>query len=374
MRILFWSELAWPHIGGVETFTRILIEKLREQGHELTLVTSHAEAELSDERVEDGITVHRLPMHKAIVERRLDLLTAVRCRLIDAKTNFRPDVVHLNFPCPSAMLHWSTESRQSCPTLLAIHHWLGELPSGPDTLVGRSLANASWIVANSRATYASVAATDPKAVSRCSVVYNGISERIAALAPISWDPPRIVCLGRLIREKGFHIALRSFASVRRNFRTCRMIVAGDGPESGALQALASELGVRDCIEFTGWIRPERVDSLLGSAAMVLVPSQIPESFGLTALEAMRMGRPVIASNCGALPELISDSETGLLTPAGDPVALANAIARLLTDREFAARLGAAGHSRFLDGFRLERCVDGYERLYNQLRRRNHAHP
>lgn len=97
--------------------------------------------------------------------------------------------------------------------------------------------------------------------------------------------------------------------------------------------------VGDRVIFSGVIERESIPSFLASARIVVVPS-LDEPFGLVALEAAQCGRPVIATDIQRLPEIVSDGETGLLVPAGDPVALAHAIEALLVDDTLAARMGS----------------------------------
>jgi glycosyltransferase involved in cell wall biosynthesis len=95
--------------------------------------------------------------------------------------------------------------------------------------------------------------------------------------------------------------------------------------------------------------------LLNDVTLVLVPSRY-EAFGLTALEAAQMARPVVATRVGGLPEVVVDGKTGLLVEPDDPVALARAIVTLLQDRGRAERLGRAARERARHAFSLERCV------------------
>jgi glycogen synthase len=366
MRILFWSELAWPHVGGVEILTRKLMVALCRRGHQVMLIASHADLPLPDERIEDGILVHRLPMQETLTLRRLDLYAQTKRRLVRLKQDFQPDAVHVNFPSPSVLLHWSSSAPNSAPSLLSIHHTLADLTAGPDTLVGRSLRAAAWIVSNSRCTYDDTIRGYPQARDRCSMIYNGLDHPPEPVTALPWDPPRVLCLGRLTRDKGFDVALAAFAEVRRAIPNCRLTVAGNGPEFDTLNALAGSLAIRDAVDFPGWVAPADAKRLLNSATVVIVPSLVRESFGLVALEAMQMGRPVIAADTGALPELVTHQETGLVTPVGDARALASAIVRVLSNRELAAGMGAAGRRRALEDFGLDRYVQEYESLYARL--------
>jgi glycosyltransferase involved in cell wall biosynthesis len=107
-------------------------------------------------------------------------------------------------------------------------------------------------------------------------------------------------------------------------------------------------------------------ALLNSATVVLVPSRKAEGFGLVALEAALMARPVVASRFGALPEVVMDGETGLLVDKDDPLALADAILTLLTHPDTAMTMGETGRRRAQDLFGLQRHVDSFDALYREL--------
>ena len=106
--------------------------------------------------------------------------------------------------------------------------------------------------------------------------------------------------------------------------------------------------------------------------MVLMPSR-EESFGLVALESGLMGRPVIASRVGGLPEVVQHGETGLTVPRDDPEAMAAAAVRLLREPDRARRFGEAARERGLSTFSLDRYVDQYEALYRRLAGRDVEH-
>jgi glycosyltransferase involved in cell wall biosynthesis len=108
-----------------------------------------------------------------------------------------------------------------------------------------------------------------------------------------------------------------------------------------------------------------VPPLLTALDVVVVPS-LSEASGLTALEALALGVPVVASSVGGLPEIVVDEETGLLVAAGDAAGIARAVARLLADPVLARALAAAGARLAEERFTAERMVDCYLRLYRDL--------
>ena len=123
----------------------------------------------------------------------------------------------------------------------------------------------------------------------------------------------IGCMGRLVRGKGFEDALVAAKEVLS--KGARLRIAGDGPERRSLERLAAELGVARDVEFPGWV--DDAHGFWASCDVAVVPSrEWIESFGLSAVEAMASGRPVIATRNGGLPEVVAHDVTGLLVDPG----------------------------------------------------------
>jgi glycosyltransferase involved in cell wall biosynthesis len=148
---------------------------------------------------------------------------------------------------------------------------------------------------------------------------------------------RVAAVGRLSPEKGLDTLVRAAKSVP----DVRVVIVGDGPDRGRLEALAKELGAGN-VEFMGALHGEALEREIGRARALVIPSLSYEVFGLTALEAYALGKPVIASRIGGLPEVVRDGGTGLLFRPGDPHDLAAKIERLCAEESRARDLGRAG--------------------------------
>jgi glycogen(starch) synthase len=205
----------------------------------------------------------------------------------------------------------------------------------------------------------------PEIRSRSSVILNGLDFPAALPEPIPADGHRLLCLGRLHFQKGFDLALSALAAIVDRFPNARLTIAGDGPERAALERRAYELNLTGVVDFIGWVSPDKVSELLNAATLILMPSR-SEPFGLVALEAASMARPVIASRVGGLPEVVVDGTTGLLVDAENSQELAQAIAVMLTHPQQAAQMGQAGRKRARECFAWQHCVDSYDELYQKL--------
>jgi N-acetyl-alpha-D-glucosaminyl L-malate synthase BshA len=142
-----------------------------------------------------------------------------------------------------------------------------------------------------------------------------------------------------------------------------LLMVGEGPERSSAQALARRLGLQDRVRFLG--TRERVDEIAGMADVFLLPSEL-ESFGLSALEAMACGVPVIGSDAGGLPELVAEGETGYLRPVGDVEGMAARCLELLKDDPRRKAMGEAGRRRAETLFNADRIVTQYERYYEKV--------
>ncbi|MBN1438486.1 MAG: glycosyltransferase family 4 protein [Anaerolineales bacterium] len=169
-------------------------------------------------------------------------------------------------------------------------------------------------------------------------------------------------VGRLTRQKGVDILLRAFASVERELPAARLVLAGDGPDRPALERLAHSLGLRRA-RFLGW-RDDAADVMAG-ADLLAIPSRW-EGFGLVALEAMALGKPVVAADVSALPEIVVPEETGLLVSPGDPAGLAESIRALAADRPRAERMGRAGSERVRKEFPVEKMAERTVKAYRKI--------
>jgi glycosyltransferase involved in cell wall biosynthesis len=176
------------------------------------------------------------------------------------------------------------------------------------------------------------------------------------------QPYDIVFAGRLEDFKGPQILIAAMPAVLAAHPHARLTIAGTGPLAPSLRRLAAELAVGHAVQFVGWQTPAQLAPLLAGAAVAAVPSLWPESFGLSAVEALAAGCAVVATDSGGLADVIRHGETGLLVSPADPAALAAAINTLLGDQELARRLTSAGH-RLAGTFTMAAHADAVADLY-----------
>ncbi len=208
---------------------------------------------------------------------------------------------------------------------------------------------------------------------RCRVIPNGVDparfegpfDRSGARRSLGVDEDAflILSLGRLRPEKGHDTALRAAIEIAKGEPKARVRIVGDGPERGRLSQLASSLGLDPRTTFAG--HRDDVPAILAAADCLVAPSRF-EGFGLAVAEAMAAGLPVVASDAGALPELIEDDVTGLVVPPDQPPELARAVLRVLRDRELTAGLAENARARVRERFSLDAMLRGYEAFYDEV--------
>lgn len=181
------------------------------------------------------------------------------------------------------------------------------------------------------------------------------------------DGEYILCVGRLAdRRKNICLLFEAYARLREDHGcTHPLVIAGlTGPPEEAWD-YAESAGIRDHITFHEAVPVDDLPGLYQSAAVYAVSSD-EEGLGLTVLEAMASGRPVVSTNCGGPATTVVEGETGFLTPVGDADALATAIATVLASPERANAMGKAGRKRAEDHFSLtatgQRFLDTYDQL------------
>jgi glycosyltransferase involved in cell wall biosynthesis len=171
------------------------------------------------------------------------------------------------------------------------------------------------------------------------------------------------CVASFTPVKRHADLLDAFARVRFQQPRAHLLLAGDGPLHADVTARAAAPGVRGAVTIVG-NRPD-VERLLGASdAFVLASST--EGLSNALLEAMAAALPVVATRVGGNPDLVRPGETGLLVPALEPAALAEAMTTLAGDATLRQRLGAAGRARVLADFSLDAMARGYDALYREL--------
>jgi glycosyltransferase involved in cell wall biosynthesis len=286
----------------------------------------------------------------------------------------RPAVFHAHLTWPRACkFGLAAAILAGVPAVVATLHAFIDLPAS------RYLYLQQWLLAKKVGRYLAVSAalarqmcaTNAMPAHKIQVIHNGISmapfqRPIAsgfrlALSGTS-GRPIVFTAARLDKQKGLGHLLEAAALVPEAL----FVLAGEGPERRALETQSQQMGLGDRVVLLG--QREDIPDLLAASDLFALPS-LNESLGVSILEAMAASRPVVATAIGGIGEAVADGETGLLVPPGDPVALAGAIRRLLSDPSLALRMGAAGKVRVQRDFSAETMLRRVTEVYDELLRR-----
>jgi len=175
--------------------------------------------------------------------------------------------------------------------------------------------------------------------------------------------PLVLQVGRLTSQKGFDLLIRALVPVRQRYPDVQLLCIGEGPDRAPLEALTASCGLSDCVHFAG--HREDVADLLTVADIVALASR-SEGMPYTLLEAMGMGRAVVATRISGIEEVIEDGTTGVLVPPESAPALASAIMDLLADSRRRESLGDSAREQVMQYFTAEATVRAVAALYEGL--------
>jgi glycosyltransferase involved in cell wall biosynthesis len=231
---------------------------------------------------------------------------------------------------------------------------------------------AAHVIAVSEATRRIMVEIESVPLEKISLVYNGVEP---LLEPPAEEVRRIrdelglaendrVCLvlARLHEEKGHRFFFGALPEVQRRVGPMVALLAGSGPHRSLLEAEVESRALQGAVRFLGY--RDDIATLISIASVVVLPS-LAESFGQALTEAMSLGKPVVATTTGGIPEVVVDGETGLLVPPGNSAALAQAICRVIEDAALSRELGEAGRRR-AKSFSYVDMLRGYENVYRKV--------
>lgn len=374
-----------------------LLLRLRARGHEIDVLTSSYRG-LGDQEYQ-GICVHRFRYFPARWERLTHeetapdrmrrsplyaimpvffLLSGMRRAWVLARQR-RYDIVHVHWPMPLVLLGWA--ARRAHPMSMVTTFYGIEL-----RWVQSRLPFLKWLVrwaARTSAQAVAISSYTARELRKFADVPIEVIPYTAELPPPSEVPasrrgnPSILFVGRLIERKGVHHLIRALGAVRER-TPARLVIIGDGPERPRLEELARNAGVAEHVEFRGRVTDEELRRAYAEAGVFVLPSvldarQDTEGLGVVLLEAMNYSVPVIASDIGGITDIVEHDRSGLLVPPGDELALANAVARVLTDTAVSRTLGEAGRQRLLTAFNWDRIVAQWEGVYARVLRPKATH-
>ncbi len=347
--------------GGIESHSTTLSLALRRRGHR-TIIACSEGGHVHQNAVQGGLPVDNIRVRNAC-----DPISILKIMRLASKEKI--DIIVANL----GKEYWpaAVAARLLGRKIVFIRHQTDRIRSTTRWLIHN---HVSAVVAVSSAVKKALIASGIKD-DKIAVVPNSISlarfnpslidrEQIRRELGVAGSDLLVGTIGKLHEGKGVYELLDAAVAIAAEGWPIKVIFVGDGPEKEGLEKRAEKRGMRGRAIFTGVRRD--VERLYAAMDVFVLPSTCSEAFGMVIIEAMAMGKPVIGTEVGGIPELISDGRNGLLIPPGNAKALAAAIRKCMADRDLAARIAAGGRltveSQFSEDALGERFEEVLERL------------
>ena len=195
------------------------------------------------------------------------------------------------------------------------------------------------------------------------VIYNAIEPLKKEAKIFSGKDWVIGTIGTLNFQKGIQYLIEAFPIILKEFPKARLEIVGEGPYRRRLEKLVKKMKLSNSISFTGFVKD--IEEKIINFDLYAQPS-LSESFGLAIVQAMSIGLPVVATNTGGIPEVVTTGKTGILVEAAKPKALAAAILELLRDHEKAKKMGKMAAQDVKIKFNLKEMIKETEKIYEQV--------
>jgi hypothetical protein len=381
--------------GGIASYVDTLARALVEQGHRVTVVARGSKHETT---FSDGITLVRVPLgnlhwylHKLrfplgvpLIVREIEWSFGLRQCLGRLVERERIDIIE---GCESGLLFLSGGAVRVIPRLVRLHgdrYAFAKYSKEPmglgDHLLHKvalhSLRSASLLTSPSYFQANEVAKDLRWSNDQITVIPNPVSRwmleqaRLTPQVQRDGDTQVVLNTGRIEYRKGTLVLLNAIPVVTRDCPEAQFVIAGARHPSISDSALSRALetdGVAKNVSMLGHVRWSDLVNWYRKAGIFVMPSYY-ETFGISAIEAMTFGLPVVATNAGGLSEVVEDGVTGFLVPPGDSQALAEAMIHLLRDKDLRKTMGEAGRKRVLDEFTVDRVLAQTLSVYDAILR------
>jgi N-acetyl-alpha-D-glucosaminyl L-malate synthase BshA len=367
----------YASVGGSGVVAAELARCLANRGHRTHVISSDTPFRLRESAAD--VRFHRVETPGYPVFREPQYLLALANRLVQVARAYRLDIIHAHYAIPHAAAAYlarqiliSSSGGAIVPRTITTLHGTDVTILGSDASYRETVAFCIDQSDAVTAVSASLSADTKRAMAvtrDITVIPNFVDLDVYRRQPdpslrarFCPDDERLVIhLSNLRPVKQVDAVVRVFARIRAHVRA-RLIIVGEGPDLGRAEQLIDELGMRAHVELIG--ESQDVVGLLSVSDLFLLPS-LQESFGLSALEAMACGVPVVASKVGGLPEVVTDGVTGFLHPPDHVSEMAGSAIRILSDQALHARMAAEGARLARERFSSDRIVPQYETVYEQ---------
>jgi glycosyltransferase involved in cell wall biosynthesis len=359
-----------PRVGGVENYAERIAQEINKSADLRPVVITSNVRPRTEVELRDGIPVVRLSTWFTISNTPMNPLWFITVRRL--LKHYRVGLVNTHAPVPG-LADVATLVAGTRPVVQTYHSgsmvkhkghadWMIKLYE--KYVLARLFRRAAAVVAVSPASLA-------HDVPNSRIITPGVDTDVFTPSQLSNAPDAtLLYVGRLDRTsawKGVDVLLRAFALIQEDVPAAGLRLVGSGSSVDDLRQLATSLGIANKVEFSGQLTgDDLVEAYRRARALVLPSVTEAESFGMTLIEAMACGRPVIGSDIGGIPYVIDHEQNGLLVPPRDVPALASACRRLLQDDALCARLGQNGRRSTETIYAWPKLMVNYQQLFLEI--------
>ena len=377
MKICYITPGYLPLTGGTEIAIQEIGKRLVKKGCDISIITQDVETLNSYEFI-DGIEIYRIsrkPGKIGFITWQLKILK--RIKELDKNKNF--DILHqfhlislggasilakksLDTPLVTSLMGFDTYDPID-PVPKIFNPYIALIMNNSDVVTSPSADLVGYAKKQGLKRDAIVI---PHGVALNEFYPDNNSNKIRKNFGILDDEIMVLSLQRLHKLKGVEYVINAIPAINEKSSNVKFVIVGTGPEKERLEGLVKKLNIEDKVIFTGFVSHGEKLSLFSSCDIFAFHSNY-ESFGIVLVEAMASGKPVISTDVGAIPEIVDDGKTGIIVPPGDSKALAEAILRLVRDRDLRMKMGMEGRKKAEREYDWDRIVERYEKIYESLR-------
>lgn len=382
-----------PISGGTGAYVYYLSRQLQKRGHYVHVITKH---KMNSTEIVDGVNITYLRCQGNPLSKYWSFARFTFKKLKELNKKFAFDIIHANLPLvPSFAL-----PKEATNALISTVHstWKGEAETirheglrklntnekfmlGFNSLLRSSekklMKRSDALIAVSKCTKKELTEFYDIDEKKIHVIYNGVDvekfkpnkDRAGLRRELGLEEKQkiILFVGRLYQRKGLDTLLQSISKVIQDFGDAKFVISGEGHRQNKekLLKIAEKLKIKNSVLFVGYFPDEKLPDLYAASDMFVLPSRY-ESFPFTILEAQATGLPVISTNVGGIPEIITNNRNGLLVEPANPEQLAEMIIALLQNQEFAEELGRRARQLIEEKFTWSSITDEVLDLYSRI--------
>ena len=383
MKILFINDYGFPE-GGAESYIENLKEILEKKGHQVKIFASNAHPEL---RHFNNYSFQSINTNSFLRFIPYTFNLSSYFSLKKVLKEYKPDIVHLHYifyhTSPSILL-----LLKDIPTIMTLHAHEIIAPIGISTNKKCKHSNIGYcpycvgmpnffiekfkrylfnFLSNNIDTYISPSKYYFSLYTRYGLknikkIFNGIN---------LFDNYKlkknhcVVFVGRLTLEKGVQVLIKSIPMILKKIPDLKVFIIGSGAYYKELTLISQNLKISNNIFFVKKVERQKLLRYYRRAGILIMPSVWEETFGLVGIEAMSVGRPVIASRVGGIPEWLDDGKTGFLVDPGNPDQIAEKVIKLFSNRKLLEQMGKNARKK-AEQFSIEKHVIKIEKIYKEL--------